>query len=314
MNAPVVQRVLVVKLSGFAEFVLAFGAFSAIRRHHANAYITLLTTPPYADLARRSGWFDEVWEDGEPRWERVDRVFKLVHRLRRAGLDRVYDLDSNARTARYRTWMRELWGSRAEWSYCGLDFLDRLRGSDGAPLHYVEQLVGQLAEAGVEDLPTPELSWLTTEFGGRYGLQDGFVLVATGGIQEGGPDGWPIKRFVELTRRIAIEGRRPVVIGTKSQSKVNQLIAAASPEAMDLTDRTTLFDVAALATRASVAVGNDSGVMHLISAVGCPSVVLTSPASNPGRYGPRGRYVIVVREENLADLPVTEVAAALRLG
>lgn len=314
MTSPAVQRVLVVKLGDFAEFVLAFGAFSAIRRHHANAYITLLTTPAFADIARRSGWFDEVWEDGEPRWERVDRVFKLIFRLRRAGLQRVYDLDSSQRTARYRVWMRELWGSAAEWSHRGAGLLEKLRGSDGAPPHYVEELVAQLADVGIEELPTPDLSWLAADFGGRYGLLDGFVIVAPGDVQEGGPACWPTARFIELTRRIAIEGRRPVVVGSKSHARENQLIAAASPEAMDLTERTTLFDVAALAARASVAVGNDSGIMHLISAVGCPSVVLTSPASNPGRYGPRGRYVVVVREENLANLEVTEVAAAMRLG
>ena len=48
MSALPVRRVLVVKLGDFVEFVLAFGAFSAIRRHHTNAYITLLTTPPFA--------------------------------------------------------------------------------------------------------------------------------------------------------------------------------------------------------------------------------------------------------------------------
>ena len=30
--------------------------------------ITLLTTPPYAELARRSPWFDAVWDDGRPAW------------------------------------------------------------------------------------------------------------------------------------------------------------------------------------------------------------------------------------------------------
>jgi ADP-heptose:LPS heptosyltransferase len=314
MSALPVRRVLVIKLGDFVEFVLAFGAFSAIRRHHTNAYITLLTTPPFAELARKSGWFDEVWDDGEPPRARFGKVVKLIWRLRRARLDRVYDLDNSARTARYHFWMRDFWGNKAEWSRSSPGFLNLIRGSEKVREHYVEQMVSQLAEAGIDELPTPDLSWLTKDFGGRYGLQDGFVLFAPGRIEDGDAGCWPVARFAELARRVAIEGRRPVVIGIRPEEGNNQLIAAASPDAMDLTARTTLFDVAALARRASVAVGNHNGIMHLIAAVGCPSVVLTSPAADAGRYGPRGHYVVMVRKENLAELPVTEVAAALRLG
>ena len=314
MSALPVRRALVIKLGDFAEFILAFGAFSAIRRHHANAYITLLTTPPFAELARKSGWFDEVWDDGAPPWARVGKVATLVRRLRRARLDRVYDLDNNLRTARYRFWMRDFWGNKAEWSRSSPGVLTLVRGREKVREHYVEQTENQLAEAGIDEFPTPDLSWLSKDFGGRYGLQDGFVLLAPGHIEDGVGGRWPVARFAELARRVAIEGRRPVVIGVRSEARSNQLIAAASPDAMDLTGKTTLFDVAALARRASIAVGNDSGIMHLIAAVGCPSVVLTSAAAEARRSGPRGRYVVMVRKENLAELPVTEVAAALRLG
>ena len=178
----------------------------------------------------------------------------------------------------------------------------------------MERTANQLADAGIDEFPTPNLSWLTKNFGGRYGLQDGFVLIAPGHGEANSTGCWPAARFAELARRVAIEGGRPVVIGVRSEARNNQMIAAASPDAMDLTSRTTLFDVAALARRARVAVGNNSGIMHLIAAVGCPSVVLTSPAADAGGYGPRGRYVVMVRKDNLAELPVTEVAAALRLG
>jgi len=313
MNAPTVRRVLVIKLGDFAEFVLAFGAFTAIRRHHSNARVVLLTTPRFGELARRSGWFDEVWDDGEPRWSRLGKVTRLIWRLRRTGLERVYDLDNSARTARYRFWMRDFWGNKAEWSRRGGGLLDRIRGAGKAGEHYVEQVARQLSEAGIGELPLPDLSWLTKDFAGRYGLQDGFVLFAPGPLQEGSAQCWPAASFTELARRFAIEGRRPVIIGLRREARANRMIATASPDAMDLTGKTTLFDVAALARRASVAVGNHTGIMHLIAAVGCPSVVLTGPAADTAKYGPRGRYVVMVRKENLAQLPVTEVAAALRL-
>ncbi len=41
------RAILVIKLSSVGNVVLAFDSFAAIRRHHAEAKITLLTTAPY---------------------------------------------------------------------------------------------------------------------------------------------------------------------------------------------------------------------------------------------------------------------------
>ncbi|HBA43779.1 MAG TPA: ADP-heptose--LPS heptosyltransferase, partial [Alphaproteobacteria bacterium] len=57
-------RILVIKLGALGDFVLATGPFAAIRQHHADAEITLLTTPPFAAMARQTGFFDHVWDFG----------------------------------------------------------------------------------------------------------------------------------------------------------------------------------------------------------------------------------------------------------
>ena len=105
-------RILVIKLAALGDFVQAFGPFAAIRAHHPDAAITLLTTPPYADLARRSPWFDAVWSDGRPSWRDAAGWWRLARRLRGAGFARVYDLQTSRRSSRYRA----LVGPRAEWS------------------------------------------------------------------------------------------------------------------------------------------------------------------------------------------------------
>ena len=47
------RRILVIKLAALGDVVQAFGHFAAIRAHHPGAYITLLTTPPFAPLLAR---------------------------------------------------------------------------------------------------------------------------------------------------------------------------------------------------------------------------------------------------------------------
>jgi ADP-heptose:LPS heptosyltransferase len=88
-------------------------------------------------------------------------------------------------------------------------------------------------------------------------------------------------------------------------------------EAVDLTGQTDLPGLAALAAGARFAVGNDTGPMHLAAAMGCPTVTLFSYDSDPSRTqprGPAGQRLIFLRQDNLADLPLDEVTAALSDG
>src|SRR5215471_14975786 len=60
------ENILVIKHGALGDFVQAMGAAAAIRAHHQGAEITLLTTAPFADLARSSPYFDQVWIDERP--------------------------------------------------------------------------------------------------------------------------------------------------------------------------------------------------------------------------------------------------------
>ena len=86
-------------------------------------------------------------------------------------------------------------------------------------------------------------------------------------------------------------------------------ILAAAPGVTDLAGRTDFAGIVALATRASLAVGNDTGPMHLIAAAGAPSVCLFSRDSDPALCAPRGA-VTALREPNLGSLSVEAVFEA----
>ncbi len=96
------MRILVIKLGALGDFAQAFGPFAAIRANHPDARITLLTTKPYAPLARMAPWFDDVWEDGRPSWTDLGAVLGLARRLRGARFERVYDLQTSGRSSSQR--------------------------------------------------------------------------------------------------------------------------------------------------------------------------------------------------------------------
>ena len=66
-----------------------------------------------------------------------------------------------------------------------------------------------------------------------------------------------------------------------------------------------------LGAKAALAVGNDTGPLHLVAAAGAPTVVLFSSASDPALSAPRGQ-VAVLQADKLADLPVAQSGAGRR--
>ena len=93
-----VPKILVIKLSALGDFVLALAAMKKIRQAHPKAHISLLTTPPFEALAKASPYFNAVDTDGRP--ESFPEWMALRRRLRAAGYDRVYDLQTSAHSNR----------------------------------------------------------------------------------------------------------------------------------------------------------------------------------------------------------------------
>ncbi len=267
-------NILIIKLGAFGDFFLAQTAFEAIRRHHAGDRLTLLTIPQLAPLARMSGRFDAVWED--PRGRSPSAYLKVRRMLRGGRFDRVYDLQGTGRTDRYH-WLL-FPGPWPEWSGTARFASHNDSYPKRRKVPVLDRYARQLRPFGIGLAPHPDLSWLDADVG-RYGLEGDYALLIPGS-SAGRPDKrWP--RYPELARALAARGVRPVVLGTAIEKDLAAAITAACPEALDLTDRTGIAEIGALARRAWVSVGNDTGPTHLVAAVGGPTVALFSDASNP---------------------------------
>ena len=293
------QRILVIKLGALGDFVLAFGPFAAIRAAHPGAAITLLTTAPFADLATTAPWFDAVLVDSRPRWWNLPALVRLRRALR--GFDFVYDLQTSGRSGRYfRMAGRPPWSGIA----AGASHPHANPGRDA--MHTLDRQREQLQAAGVADAPV-DLTWLPPDC---LDIPAPFAVLVPGAAPHRPAKRWPAENFGRLAQLLDQGGIRPVVAGSRSETPLAQTIAAACPATLDLTGRTTLPELAALLARATVAIGNDTGPMHLAAAVGTRCVVLFSAESDPALTAPRGQ-VTVLQAPSLTELTVARVAAAL---
>jgi ADP-heptose:LPS heptosyltransferase len=294
------QNILVVKLGAFGNIILSLAAFAAIRQHHAGARISVLTSGTYADWLRTFPYFDDVIVDPRPRWWDLPGLHRLGRRLADRHFDRVYDLQTSARSSRYFHLLPVK--HRPEWSGiafgCALPDRDPRRNV----LHDTERQQGQLRQAGISVFPPADLSWCRGDIA-RFDLPADFALLVPGSSPDRLAKRWPAAHYQSLAERLAQRGIRSVVVGSAPEKG----LAANIPAAIDLIGQTSFGDIADLARAARFAVGNDTGPMHLIATAGCAAITLFSNDSNPSQCAPRGRWTRILQQSDLADLPVETV-------
>jgi ADP-heptose:LPS heptosyltransferase len=314
VSAP--ARVLVIKLSALGDVVQAFPAFDRIRAAHPDARITLLTTASYAALAAAGPWFDAVEADGRPRG--FAGTMALIGRMRRRRYDVVYDLQGNDRTNALFQALRPF---PPRWSGVAFGCALPHRNPDRMRMHTLERQAEQLRDAGIwPDAPTapgtapaPDVSWML----GREPAVPGDVLaeprpvalLVPGAAPHRPAKRWPADRYADLAQRLGDLGLAVQLVGGLAEMALAQDIASDAPGVVNLAGRTDFAGLAALGARATLAVGNDTGPMHLIAAAGAPSVCLFSADSDPALCAPRGDVTILL-EPDLADLPVRAVLDA----
>jgi lipopolysaccharide heptosyltransferase I len=102
---------------------------------------------------------------------------------------------------------------------------------------------------------------------------------------------WPTDRYAAVTRHLSAKHELPslVVWANPAERQMAEQIVACSGGRAVLAPDTTLGQLAALARRAELFVGSDTGPLHLAGAVGtcCVGLYGPSPLDRNGPYGPQ---------------------------
>ena len=340
------RRILVIKLGALGDFVQALGAMRVVRATHPSARITLLTTEPFEAFAKACPYFDIVESDGRPR--DIKGRTDLIRRLRGANYDMVYDFQNNDRTAQY---YAGLSGRKPLWSGAANGASHQHKNPNRAAMHNFDRLAEQLRHAGLTAKPPgdpsgwiegqdllPYLDWIRPAFRDPprfqpefFSLHGPYMLLIPGSSADHPEKRWPIDRFIEIARWVADMGVTPVVVGAKAEGDIGTHITRAEPRTKNIVGRTDLLQLATLSERAVMALGGDTGPMHLAAAARAPGVCLFAqewtaamerelttvwnPQTRLGRAAPRGGQMMVLYAASVDQLGVRDVQqAAIHLG
>jgi predicted lipopolysaccharide heptosyltransferase III len=302
-----VRRVLVVRLRSIGDAVLSTPSLYALRRFLPDAQIDLVLEDWVAPLL-----------DGNRDASRILTVrrnsttsrLSLVRQLRAARYDVAFNLHGGSTAAL----LTRASGARrrvgyASYRFSGLHNYAAPPATDlwrQAKTHSVEQQLGLLGWAGVPvtDRPATRLS-VNGEAAARVGHR-----LDTAGIGASQPYAlfhpaaafdskrWDARNFARVADSLDTRGLAVVAVAAPGETDVVRAFAESvqASRVVSFSDL-SLPEVTALAARARLFVGNDSGIAHIAAAVRTPSVVVFG-SSNIAHWRPwTDAPAEVVREE-----------------
>lgn len=291
-----VERVLVVRLRSIGDTVLVTPSLIALRRFLPVAEIDILL----------ENWVAPVL-DGH---DSVNRVISIpnepVARLKvaRQLRHRKYDLVFNLHGGTTSTFFTRATGARylIGYSHYQYSFLyNRLYSSASdfwhtETTHSAEQHLALLGFAGVPVADKPKSRLVVTDESARA-LSEKFKHANPSGLDAFGSFAmlhpaaafatkqWETASFARTAEYLAERGIKTVAVAAGHEREILKKLVSESVVPIITFDDLTLPEITALASKAALFVGNDSGVAHMAAAVGTPSVVVFG-SSNRNHWRP----------------------------
>ena len=267
---------------------MATPALRALRDHFADAEIVGILRPYVADVLAGTRLIVR-WRIHNPKQSRWD-AWRLLWTLRRERFDLAVVLPNSLRSGIW-AWAS---GAKRTLGYArdgrGLLLTDSIPApSQSIPHPVLDEMLQLVGQLGCRSLSRKmELSTLPQDeeqlaaFWRRHPAANSvdYICLNTGGAFGAAKD-WPVEYFIELSRRLAGELDRSVLIacGPQERSIAQQIVSeAAHPRVLSLANEPLSIGLTKAAVRnARLLVTTDSGPRHFAAAFGVPCLTLFGP-------------------------------------
>ena len=113
---------------------------------------------------------------------------------------------------------------------------------------------------------------------------------------------WPAEYFIELINKLDIRYNPTILLlGSKDEMKIAEKIGSKSKNVLNFAGKLSIGEAASYMRSSDVAVSNDSGLMHMATALDIPVVAMFGPTVKGFGFFPRGRNTVM--EKNLECRP-----------
>jgi len=297
-------RILVISPNWIGDAVMAQPLLALLRAQHPDAPIDVLAPPSVSPVWRQMAEVDEVLETPFRHGAlQLRERWRYARMLRARGYFAAYVLPNTLKYALI-PWLAGIArrvGYKGESRYGLINvmhhdsvpprpmvpFYAALASAPDAPVPAgappapgAAATPGALARAGV---PRPRLAVTDAQVAAacaKAGLDVARPLVVFApGAEFGNAKRWPAGHFGDLARAIVarVPGAQVALLGGPKDAAVCEAVCATEPACVNLAGRTSLGEAVALIGRADAVVSNDSGLLHVASALNRPVIAIYGP-------------------------------------
>jgi len=296
-----IRKILCIKLRGIGDVLLSSIVFDNLLKEFPEAQIDYLTEPPSKSALEKLPFLNEILlYKKDERFAGLKTITKVF--LKRYDL--ILDFYTNPRTAMITFLSRAKY--RAGFPYRGRTYAYNLFGpAERAKFHAAQLHVEFLKNIGISaestklhfGLDEKDIAFAEKFFSDNFELNDLVVVLSPSG-------GWESKKcdpvkFAEIADAVHEKYRAKFLVlwGPEDYEDAVAITKLIKCSAI-LTPATSIREGATLMAKAKIVIANDSGPMHISTAVGTPTLSLHGP-TDPNLQGPFGDKHVWVRNESL---------------
>lgn len=283
------ESVLIVSTNWIGDAVMSMPGLQLFRQEHPEAEITVLARPLIRSLWSMHPAVNHL--------ETMGAAFPTVAKLRQTHFDRVCIFPNSFRSAfvPLMAGIPRRIGPRGHWRR--LMLTEPVRLPSGHQQFEYMKILGVQGEPPAPQIHVPEESIRSLETkltAAGFNFTGRPVITLLPGAARGPSKRWPAEHFVLLAKRLCDDiGAQILLGGGPDDAAVCAEIAAwIGRDAASLAGQTTVAEWAAMLKRSHCVVSNDSGGMHLATAVGTPVAAIFG-ITDPRKTGPLGRSVVL---------------------
>ncbi|MBN1914055.1 MAG: lipopolysaccharide heptosyltransferase II [Candidatus Omnitrophica bacterium] len=304
------KRILIVRTDRIGDVLLSTPAIRALRDSYPSAYIAMMTGPYAKEAVEGNPYLDEVIVyDKDHKHKSWMRSLKFSRNLKKKKFDLAVILHPSNRVhlVTFLAGIPRRIGYRRK---MGFLLTDRIRHEkQSGEKHELEYNLDLLRHLGIpaQDkglfMPIKEESeaW-AQEFLGQQGIGKKDKLIAIHPAASCPSKIWPGERFARTADLLAQKYGFKILVfsGPKDISLANNVAEQMNSQAINLAGKTSVTQLASLLKRCTLFISNDSGPVHIASALGVPVISIfgrNQKGLSPRRWGPVGEKDKVLHKE-----------------
>lgn len=295
LNKENIKKLYIRESNWIGDAVMTIPSLKALREYFSEAHITIGAKESVVSILKECGFADSYVIIPHPaKGEKLIRKWKLIREQAKTGFDAAV-LFANSFESALEVFIMEI-PQRIGYSRDGRGFLlsEKIAvPSDIMEMHEVIYFANILKESGI-GIDNPVLSLdlspadrdFAESFFRENKLSDRFAAVIHTGTSTK-ERSWHLERYAEVCNHLAAKYNAVIIFtgGKDDISGAEKVSSLVNGQTFNMTGIINIGRTAAVIEKASLFVGNDSGPMHIASALKTPVVVIFGPG-NPVKTHP----------------------------